>query len=221
MSFSLTIALPKGRLLAPALEVLRGAGIDADALEVNPRKLVVQDSVLGIKFLVARPADVPTYVEYGAADLGIVGKDILMEEDKEVYELLDLGKGFCRFVVAGTRKRAAVGLANGSSGIRVATKFPRVAEEFFRKRGVHAEIIKLHGNTELAPLVGLSEVIVDLVSTGQTLAENGLVIMEEIATATARLIANPVSYRLKAGEIDRLIRRMRAALENGGDKAHA
>lgn len=215
----LTFALPKGRLFAPSLEILKEAGLGRDGLDDGDRRLVFPDPERGIEYLVARASDVPTYVEYGAADLGIVGKDILMEDRKDLYELLDLKFGFCRFVVAVPRERAGKGYAAGGRSLRVATKFPRVAEAFFRGKGLSAEIIKLQGAVELAPRVGLAEVIVDLVSTGRTLRENGLVEVEEIARASARLVANRVSFRMKSdclAPVVEKIRRVVAAREEAG-----
>lgn len=211
----LTIALPKGKLLVHTLKALRAIGIDLSGLEDNPRKLVHRDEASGMTFLVARASDVPTFVEHGAADIGIVGKDVLMEGEKRVYELLDLGFGACRFVVAGPKSIASEGCGlNGlkcsRTHLRVATKFTRVTERHFAGAGRPVEIISLHGSVELAPAVGLAELIVDLVETGRTLIENGLVVIEDVAPSTARLISNGVSLRLKRGPVFDLASRLRS-----------
>lgn len=201
----ITFALPKGRLLGKVLELLEKTGIWKVPFDEKGRKLVYVDEDAGLRALICRAADVPTFVEHGAADLGVSGKDVILEQGKDICELLDLGFGGCRFVVAAPF--AAVEqeeFAGGLSGylaahgrLRVATKFPRIAEAYLRKEGLPAEIIKLSGNIELAPLIGLSDVIIDLVSTGQTLQENNLVVVDEVAEATARLVANRVIYRLQ------------------------
>jgi len=213
---TLTIALPKGRLIAPVLALLSAAGVDCPLGLGDDRRLLVVDPASRWRFLVARPVDVPTYVEHGAADLGVVGKDVLLEEQREVYELYDLGVGHCRFVVAAPRERAQPALSGCSGVVRVATKFPQVAARHFQQRGIHAEIIKLYGNVELAPLVGLAEVIVDLVSSGQTLRQNGLVAVEDIAQCSARLIANPVSYRVRGQEMSALLNKLDAVCRERG-----
>jgi ATP phosphoribosyltransferase len=199
----MTFALPKGRLLPLVIEVLRDAGLMGIDLDRNGRRLVYSDPEKGMRYLICRAADVPTFVEYGAADLGVAGKDVILEQGKDICELLDLGFGECKFVVAvpaSKRELYQGGLSAYLSHfgrLRVATKFPRVAEFYLRSRGLPGEIIKLSGNIELAPLVGLAEVIIDLVSTGRTLRENNLVAIEEIVGATARLVANRVAYRVK------------------------
>lgn len=198
----LTIALPKGKLLNPCVRLLQKVNLPWEGLLDDTRLLVFNYDTLDkfdIRYIICRPTDIPTFVEYGAADLGIVGKDTIVEENKDVYELVDLKFGYCKFVVAVPVNEAAKQEAlSNFSLVRVASKFPRVAEEFFKKKGIQVEVIKLHGNVELAPEVGLSEMIVDLVSTGRTLRENNLVVLEEIFPATARLIANRVSYRMKS-----------------------
>lgn len=170
------------------------------------RKLVIGLPELDMEFILAKPADVPTYVEYGAADIGIVGKDVLMEENRDVYELLDLGIAKCRMSV--------IGLPNWQPGIqqRVATKYPNVASQYFREQGQQVEVIKLNGSIELAPLIGLADRIVDMVETGQTLKENGLVEMNRIFDITSRLIANRVSYRMKNAQIQSLCDRLQKAI---------
>ncbi len=215
-----TLALPKGRLLPESFALLERAGLGF-APEEGGRRLVYQDASRGLRYLICRAADVPTFVEYGAADLGIVGKDVILEQDRDVCELLDLGFGECRFVVAAPAALVEQGLfREGLSGylarcgrLRVATKFPRVAEAFLRSQGLPGEVIKLSGNIELAPLVGLAEVIVDLVSTGRTLRENNLVPVAEVARATARLVANRVSLRLKAHLLVPIVESLRQARE--------
>ena len=190
----LRIALAQGTLLAETQVALAAAGIVTDALAGGGRRLMVPSA--DVEFVLARPSDVPTHVAHGAADVGIVGKDVLLETDAEVLELVDLGFGRCRFVVA-----APTGSVDRSldeyrhlGSLEVATKYPRVAERHFQGRGIQVEIIRLGGSVELAPQVGLADWIVDLVSTGRTLRENDLSVVEEIATCTARLIANRVSY---------------------------
>jgi ATP phosphoribosyltransferase len=204
----LRIAVPRGALFKETLDVLDRLGVDTREVRDNDRKLLFEDA--GI--VTMRPSDVPTYVEAGAADLGITGKDVLMEQaEREVYELLDLGFGECRMVLATEdgEDRAAEALRR-LGVMRVATKYPKIAQAYFQETGRQAEIVEVKGSVELAPLTGLVEAIVDLTATGTTLRENGLVIREEIAVATARLIANPVSHKLKAREIDDLLGRLRA-----------
>ncbi|WP_276538686.1 ATP phosphoribosyltransferase [Dehalobacterium formicoaceticum] len=214
---TLTIALPKGKLGTDAIELLQKAGYPVESLETDSRKLFFAYPEENVNYIICRPTDVPTYVDYGAADLGIVGKDSLVESNKDVFELVDLKFGACRFVVAIPKKRAEE-LADEQGHVslshfnhtRVATKFPRVADVFLRDQGVQVEVIKLHGNIELAPKVNLSEMIVDIVSSGATLKENDLVPIAEIFSASARLIANRVSYRIKHERMQELIEKMRA-----------
>jgi ATP phosphoribosyltransferase len=204
----LRIAVPRGALLRQTLDLLDGLGVDTGEVRENDRKLLFEDAGL----ITMRPSDVPTYVEAGAADLGITGKDVLMEQrEREVYELLDLGFGECRMVLAGEAGEDRAEEALRRLGVmRVATKYPKIARDFFERTGRQVEIVEVKGSVELAPLTGLVEAIVDLTATGTTLRENGLVIREEIAVATARLIANPVSHKLKAAAIDDVLRRLRA-----------
>jgi len=204
----LTIAIPRGALFDGSLDLLDALGIDTAEVRSNDRKLLFEES--GI--VTMRPSDVPTYVEHGAADIGITGKDVLLEQpERQVYELLDLGFGRCEMVVAARRGDDALGEALRRLGrVRVATKYPRVAEDHFAGTGRQAEIVAVKGSVELAPLTGLVDGIVDLTATGKTLAENGLEVVEEIVTCTARLIANPVAHKLKAAEIDALVERIRA-----------
>jgi ATP phosphoribosyltransferase len=204
----LTLALPKGRLLDGALEMLAGLGVDR--VDGESRKLIFTDARRGLRLLFLKPADVPAYVAYGAADLGIVGKDILLEQNPDVYEPLDLGFGFCRLIVAEPRELWERDDPAKWSWVRVATKYPRLTEEYFSDRGVQVEIVKLDGSIELAPLVGLAERIVDLVQSGETLRANGLVEVAEIARSTARVIVNRASMKTEYASVTQLIEDMRA-----------
>lgn len=215
MENMLTIALPKGKLFQPALELLSLCGLKTQGVSDKARTLLFEDSESKVRFIICRPTDIPVYVEHGAADLGIVGKDSIIEAGKNLYELLDLKFGQCGFVLAAPRKMLSPdGGFAWKQGTRIATKFPTLAKEFLQKKGLQAEIIKLHGNVELAPQVGLAEMIVDLVSTGQTLQENDLVALEKIVQASARLIVNRASYRLKAEKINDLLSRIKDNLQN-------
>jgi ATP phosphoribosyltransferase len=205
---SLTVAVPRGALLDGALDLLDELGVDTGEVRANDRKLLFEEA--GI--VTMRPSDVPTYVEHGSADLGITGKDVLLEQsDRAVYELLDLGFGRCTMVVAAPEGGDPIAAALRRLGrVRIATKYPRIAERHFTATGRQAEIVEVKGSVELAPLTGLVDGIVDLTATGTTLAENGLRVMEEIEVCTARLIANPVAHKLKAGEIDSIVEKVRA-----------
>lgn len=211
----LTIALPKGKLLTDSLEVLTQAGMECGEVSEESRKLLFPLEGEEAQIIICRPTDIPTYVEHGAADIGFVGKDTLLEENKDVAELLDLKFGTCRFVVAMPEENVPPRLADGTFDLsvlnhqRVATKFPRVAEEFFRQKGMQVVPIKLHGNIELAPRVNLAEMIVDIVSTGTTLRQNHLVEVAPILEATTRLIANRVAYRMKYQRINALTEQLR------------
>jgi ATP phosphoribosyltransferase len=206
----LTVALSKGKLIESALELFRRAGYETAELAGESRRLVFACPEIDMTFLIVRPSDVPTYVEYGGADAGIVGKDVLLEQESDVYEPLDLGFGACRISVAALKGE---GLRDRlSSKIRVATKYPKITERFFNQRGIPVEIIKLYGSIELAPVVGLADRIVDLVETGSTLKAHDLVEVDVIAQSTARLIVNRASLRLKHEPLMELIRRLRAAL---------
>ncbi len=196
----ITIALPKGRLMDESLKVLSSCGITVEV--PSSRKLFFFDKSNRYRFLIVRAQDVATYVEYNAADLGIVGKDVLTEAKSNVFELLDLGIGYCKMVVAGRDKSC---LNEKKTTVRVATKFVNIAKEYFLKKGINAEIIKLYGSIELAPLLGLSDCIVDIVSTGRTLKENGLIVIEEIFESTAILVANKVSFYTKHTPIRELL----------------
>jgi len=204
----LTLALPKGRLLDPALEFLRTLGVNG--IDPESRKLIFRDAGRDLEILLLKPADVPAYVTYGAADLGIVGKDILLEQEPDVYEPLDLGFGFCRLVVAEPRTLWERDDPAKWSWVRVATKYPRLTEEYFSARGIQVEIVRLDGSIELAPLVGLAERIVDLVQSGETLRANGLVEVAEITRSTARMIVNRASMKTEHAAVTRLIDDMRA-----------
>jgi ATP phosphoribosyltransferase len=206
--FGLTIAVPRGALFRETLDLLDLLGVDTAEVRSNDRKLLFADS--GI--VTMRPSDVPTYVEAGAADIGFTGKDVLMEQsERSVFELLDLGYGRCRMVLASVEEEPdpAAEALRRLGVVRVATKYPRIAADFFERTGRQAEIVEVKGSVELAPLTGLVEAIVDLTATGTTLRENRLAVREEIAVATARLIANPVAHKLKAEAIDEVLERLR------------
>ena len=207
MKTGLTLALPKGRLLDPAVELLRELGVSA--IDPESRKLIFKDPGRGLEILLLKPADVPAYVTYGAADLGIVGRDILLEQEPDVYEPLDLGFGFCRLVVAEPRELWERDDPAKWSWVRVATKYPRLTEQYFSSRGIQVEIVRLDGSIELAPLVGLAERIVDLVQSGETLRANGLVEVAEITRSTARVIANRASMKTEYAAVTQLIEDMR------------
>ncbi len=202
---NLRVAVPKGAIFEDALRALEGAGLSVGVLREDGRKLFYES--LGTEFIVGRPSDVPVYVEYGAADVGIAGKDVLEEQEPNVVELKDLGTGGCRMILAAPADKAAgVRQAIGHAEVvRVATKYPRTARRYFEGMGRQAEIIALRGSIELAPLVGLADCIVDLTATGTTLRENDLVVLDEISTSTARLIANRGAYRLRNREVAALV----------------
>ncbi|WML41147.1 ATP phosphoribosyltransferase [Neobacillus sp. OS1-2] len=203
MSDILTIAMPKGRIFEEAVELLRNAGYKLPPEFDDSRKLIIDVAEEGLRFILAKPMDVATYVEHGVADVGIAGKDVLLEEERDVYELLDLKISHCYLAVAGLPDTKMNEVAP-----RVATKYPKVAEAYFREQGEQVEIIKLNGSIELAPIIGLSDRIVDIVSTGRTLIENGLVEYERIIDVTSRFIVNPVSYRIKDLQIDEMVDRL-------------
>ncbi len=210
MKTQLTLALPKGRLLEPALDLLRQLGVEG--VDQDSRRLIFDDARRGLRLLFLKPSDVPAYVTYGAADLGIVGRDILLEQEPDVYEPLDLAFGFCRLVVAEPRELWERDDPAKWSWVRVATKYPRLTEQYFTERGVQVEIVRLDGSIELAPLVGLAERIVDLVQSGETLRANGLVEVAEITRSTARLIVNRASMKTEFAAVTRLIDDLRARL---------
>jgi ATP phosphoribosyltransferase len=201
----LVVAVPKGRILKPLVALLGRAGVEAAGLLSDDRSLVRDCG--GLRFLLLKPDDVPTYVEYGAADLGVCGRDVLDEREPDVYRPLDLGIGVCRLVVAGP-----IGAAPPGGRPRVATKYPRSAAAHFGARGVQPEIVYVQGSVELAPVTGLADVIVDIVETGTTLAENGLAVVETVKPVSTALIANRVSYKYYAAEVRSLVRRLEGAL---------
>jgi len=209
----LTFALTKGRLAKKTMELLEQMGITCEEIQdKNSRKLIFVNEELKLKFFLAKGPDVPTYVEYGAADIGVVGKDTILEEGRKVYEVCDLRFGSCRMCVCGPQ--SAKELLQHRELIRVATKYPKIAKDYFyNKKHQTVEIIKLNGSIELAPLVGLSEVIVDIVETGSTLRENGLDVLEEVCPLSARMIVNPVSMRMENERIKELLTKLRTILQ--------
>ena len=212
----LTIALPKGKLFYLAKDLFAKVGFVADNLEEKSRKLVITNEELKLKFIIAKTADVPTYVEHGAADIGVIGKDVLMEAQKDVYELLDLGFGRCHLMMAVPKDKKRAKLTDYTH-TRVATKFPNVAKQFFTSKGMQMEYIKMKGSIELGPIVGLSESIVDIVETGTTLRENNLDEIAFIAEASARLIANRASFKLKFDRISKLVKALEMELEGANE----
>lgn len=208
----ITFALGKGRLAQKALQLLEEIGITCEEMkDKDSRKLIFVNEELKLKFFLAKAPDVPTYVEYGAADIGIVGKDTILEENRKNYEVIDLGFGKCRMCVCGPA--SAKELLQHHEMIRVATKYPEIAKDyFFNKKHQTVDIIKLNGSIELAPIVGLSEVIVDIVETGSTLRENGLEVLEEICPLSARMIVNQVSMRMESERINQIIRDLKEKL---------
>jgi ATP phosphoribosyltransferase len=211
MSEPLKLAVPRGALFGETLDVLDAAGVDTADLRGDSRSLIFETE--GMTLVTMRPSDVPTYVEAGAADVGITGKDVLLEQsDRSVYELLDLGFGRCRMVLAGRIGSDLLDDSERSLGMmRIATKYPRIAERYFESTGRQIELIEVKGSVELAPLVGLGDGIVDLVATGRTLEENELEVREEIVECTARFVANRVAHKLRAAEIDELTEKLREA----------
>ncbi|WP_027406369.1 ATP phosphoribosyltransferase [Anaerovibrio sp. RM50] len=208
----LTIALPKGKLFGLSADLLAKIGYTAEDLSEKSRKLVITNEEKKIRFIISKTADVPTYVEYGAADIGVIGKDVLLESGKDVYELLDLGFGKCHLMMAVDKNHKRAKLSDYAH-TRVATKFPHIAEKFFNSKGMQMEFIKLNGSIELGPIVGLSESIVDIVETGTTLRENNLEEIAFIMDATARLICNRVSFKLKFDRIHQMTEDLRKILE--------
>lgn len=208
----LTFALGKGRLARQTLELFEKIGITCEEMkDSNSRKLIFTNEDLKLRFFLAKGPDVPTYVEYGAADIGVVGKDTILEEGRKVHEVLDLGYGKCRMCVCGPKE--AEPLLKHHELIRVATKYPNIAKDYFYNTKYQTvEIIKLNGSIELAPIVGLSEVIVDIVETGSTLKENGLEVLEEVCPLSARMIVNPVSMRMESERIKSLLMRLRTQI---------
>ena len=208
----LTFALGKGRLANQTLELFEKIGITCEEMkDKNSRKLIFTNEELKLRFFLAKGPDVPTYVEYGAADIGVVGKDTILEEGRKVYEVLDLGYGKCKMCVCGYKDAAP--LLQHHELIRVATKYPNIAKDYFyNKKHQTVEIIKLNGSIELAPIVGLSEVIVDIVETGSTLRENGLEVLEEVCPLSARMIVNPVRLRMESERIKNLLMKLRTQI---------
>ncbi|MEJ7732230.1 MAG: ATP phosphoribosyltransferase [Polyangiaceae bacterium] len=202
----LSMAVPKGRILAALAPLLARAGIDVAPLSADDRRLVRTTADGSVRFVFLKPDDVPTYVEYGAADVGISGRDTLLERRHDLYTPVDLGIGRCRLVVAGKAGAVAPHVP------RVATKYPRLAGEHFAARGVQAEIITVHGSVELAPLVGLADLVVDLVETGTTLRDNGLEVLETVLDVSSLFVANRAAYKLRAAAISPLVRRLREAV---------
>ncbi len=220
MSDVITIALSKGKLLDPTLELFRQAGYTGYHVRADDRRLILEFPEHGHRVLIVRPSDVPAYVEYGAADLGVVGKDVLLEQSPDVYEPVDLNLGVCRLVVA--RPNGPQLVQRMSSKLRVATKYPTITERYFNQQGLPVELIKLYGSIELAPLVGLADRIVDLVETGNTLKANNLVEDEVIAWSSARLIVNRASLKMKHAVITELIARVKKILSRSrSKKVHA
>lgn len=208
----LTVALTKGRLANQTLKLFEKIGINAnEAEDKNTRKLIFQDDELGIRYFLAKGPDVPTYVAYGAADIGVVGRDTILEEGRHIYEVLDLGYGACRMCICGPE--SARKYLDSGDQIRVATKYPNIAKDYFLNRKHQTvEIIKLNGSIELAPIVGLSEVICDIVETGTTLRENGLTVLEEVCPLSARVVVNQVSMKMQNQRITEFIRKLKEAL---------
>lgn len=208
----ITVALSKGRLAEEAIELFRKAGIDCSAFDNPSRKLILQSPSNDMRFILVKPSDVPTYVDHGIAEVGIVGKDTLLEEGQQLYELLDLGFAKCKIVIAGYPEKKDSWVTH--SHTRVATKYPNIARNYFSRLGEMVDIIKLNGSVELGPLTGLSDIILDIMESGRTLAENGLVVLEEICDVSARLVVNRVSLKTKSSAIKDLIEAVERVLED-------
>ncbi|RYL93774.1 ATP phosphoribosyltransferase [Sporolactobacillus sp. THM7-4] len=204
----ITVAMPKGRIFGDACRLLRNAGFELPDTFETTRKLILNLENLPFRFILAKPVDVPTYVEYGAADIGIAGKDVLLESGRDVYEMVDLGISKCHMAVAGLPDHGS-----NHPYFKIATKYPNIASDFYRRRGEQVDLIALNGSIELAPIVGLADAIVDIVSTGQTLRANGLVEYDRLMDISSRLIVNPVSYRLKKTMIDEIVEKLIRATE--------
>ena len=207
----INIALPKGRLGEKAYDIFEAIGYGCPSIHEGGRKLIFENEENGVRYFWVKPSDVAVYVERGAADIGVVGKDILLEQSSDVYELLDLGMGKCRMAVAGVKGERP----DGGHTLRVATKFPNIAREFYRKQSREIDIIELHGSIEIAPILKMSDVIVDIVETGATLRENGLEVVEPIAQVSARLIVNAASLKLRKQEIEGLAARLEEEIAKG------
>ncbi len=208
----LTVALPKGRLFDQTIQIFKESDILKEEVQQNSRKLILETT--DFRFLLVRAKDVPTYVEYGVADLGVAGDDLLMELKPDVYRPVDLGIGACTIMVAGLPQDREKYFSNPTS-LKISTKYPNIAREFFGKKGIEVQIIELYGSIELAPLVGLSEFIVDIVETGRTLRENGLVVIEEIAPSSAKLIVNRATYKTKNQKVMDIIEKLENTLVKG------
>lgn len=211
----ITIALPKGKMFKKAVDMLAKCGFEAEDVREDSRMLIISNEQTKVRFIITKTVDLPTYVECGAADIGIIGKDVLVEENKDVYELLDLKYGLCRLMLAVPEASLKPNITDYAN-MRVATKYPHVAEKFFAEKGMQVEIIKLNGSIELAPMVGLSELIVDVVETGTTLKANRLIEVEKICSSTARLIANRVSFRMKFQRLHKLVKDLEALVQAEG-----
>ena len=209
MTGMINIALPKGRLGDKVYDMFERAGFECPSIREKSRKLIFENTEAGVRYFWVKPSDVAIYVERGAADIGVVGKDILMEDKTNVYELLDLGVGKCRMAVAGPKGFSY----DRDNELRVATKFVNVAREFYASSGTDIDIIRLNGSIELAPILGLSDVIVDLVETGTTLRENNLEVIEEIAQISARLIANKASFKFKTDQIENIVQKLEDTID--------
>ncbi|MDR2090321.1 MAG: ATP phosphoribosyltransferase [Clostridiales bacterium] len=207
----ITAALAKGRLADQTIEILEACGVDCAVLTEKTRKLVLTEPSGALRFIFVKPADVPVYVENGIADVGVCGSDTILEEDRKIYELLDLGLGKCRLCIAGypdsEKKR-------GGAALRVATKYENITREYYHNKGENVEIIKLNGSVELGPVMGLSDVILDIVESGGTLRENGLTVLHEICPVSARLVVNKVSLKTKSDEIKPLAEKIKRVIEN-------
>lgn len=210
---TIIFALAKGRLAKQAMGLLEELGICCTEMEEKSRKLLFTSDDGDFQFFLSKASDVPTYVDYGVCDIGIVGKDTIVEENRNVYEILDLGFGACKMAVAGEPEKRA--LLDTGKVLRVATKYPRIAKAYFEERNTSVEIIKLNGSVELGPIVGLSDVIVDIVESGATLRENGLVVLEEIMPLSARVIVNTASMKVKYKQIEKLISQIQEKLQEG------
>ncbi len=209
----LTIALSKGRLAELSVEIFLSLGYNCGEILTKTRRLIFTDEERKVRFLLVKASDVPTYVEYGAADVGIVGRDTILEEGRNLYEMLDLKFGKCRMCVCGPEEMREK--LSATSGLRVASKYPKIAKDYFtQKKNMNIEIIKLNGSVELAPLTGLSEVIVDIVESGKTLHENGLTVLEEVCPLSARLIVNRVSAKMESSRIKDLVQSIRNSVDN-------
>ncbi len=215
MENGIKVAVPKGYLFKPSVEILKKAGYNIESLAEENRKLSVYSGEDSIQYVISRPMDVPVYVEYGACDVGFSGKDALMEKGSDVYELLDLKNGECRIIIA-TLKDCIEKVKEHYRHfgmVRVATSYPNIAKKFFDKKGIQAEVIKLHGSVELAPVLGIADEILDITSTGKTLKENNLVEMEEVAVSTTRIIANITSYRVKYDLVNNFINKIKSVIK--------